>query len=819
MSRPVAIDDLARRAALRAALKSEFGPRLGQFALEYLLWPARMARVESSHPSQNSSPTSSAEGLVFRDHLLGRYPSLAEEDTRAAIEMLFAVCHRLTDWMDIIRLAAGIDLEFDNDEPRLAIENAQDWLKLTDWFDPDAVVCFLLAQRDRWDPSEKLLNWGVTTRIGAHDLDVHLKGGLSDLHVHLGGIRSGQVLWRNLFTGRVPLERVPAFATTALLKMARADPARYRESVAIRDRIRAVCAERADPFTPLGSLWDSVQCRPGDAAKPDRNRLNEARDRERGMLASAWRVLRDWRTGQPPPRDAPQIEHWLDRYLFAKNGFLRWHKQPSQTNPGLNAFRRFFHATAPVKPRRRVRLASGIRSVSRDLAEYGASIEQSSDLKRVELRMAPQTDWTGYARLFRAWDIVEKQFDLKCDIRFAFHFKRSFDDRHRNKKPHVRLRELLKTLDRESAALQYFLSHPSSRKYRHRISRVDFAGSERECPGDLAAYCVNLLRGSHDDVETLNPDTVDPELHRRWLYLKASGRVRAGHETPVVGVTCHAGEDFAQPLEGIYSVASAVSSFKMRAGDTIGHGLALGAEISGTARPWATDRLTVRGNQFDAVLWLYGRCLHDAPPDVRAQIPALERWLRSETAELYGWDIANLPSLGLFGAGLAEARMGPVAAKLPDLVADTGAWARHQELHDTECAQRRDRKVPIAADILTQEAAIRWIQQKVRDQLARDGIILEFNPSSNLRVSGAESLQKVPFITLLQAAREDILATLNTDNPGVFGTRIENEFALVFSALMESGVSRAHALLILERLRDIGCRFVTWPAIAQPGQA
>jgi hypothetical protein len=139
---------------------------------------------------------------------------------------------------------------------------------------------------------------------------------------------------------------------------------------------------------------------------------------------------------------------------------------------------------------------------------------------------------------------------------------------------------------------------------------------------------------------------------------------------------------------------------------------------------------------------------------------------------------------------------------------------QQQEYLDVDCARLRAERVPVAHVVSELAAEINSLQRTWIERLADRGIILEFNPSSNLRVSASSRVQDIPFVAVLNALRDRILATINTDNPGVFSTRIENEYAIALQALEACGIDRAGRIAIADRLRDVGMRFVYWPARA-----
>jgi adenosine deaminase len=106
------------------------------------------------------------------------------------------------------------------------------------------------------------------------------------------------------------------------------------------------------------------------------------------------------------------------------------------------------------------------------------------------------------------------------------------------------------------------------------------------------------------------------------------------------------------------------------------------------------------------------------------------------------------------------------------------------------------------------ENVILWAQRHLLDEIKKKRIVIEMNPASNLRISGAESLGKSPTVALAKEVANGLLACVNTDNPGVFSSCIENEYALLLSGLEQNGLSQGEARNLLERIRNIGMQIV-----------
>jgi adenosine deaminase len=99
-------------------------------------------------------------------------------------------------------------------------------------------------------------------------------------------------------------------------------------------------------------------------------------------------------------------------------------------------------------------------------------------------------------------------------------------------------------------------------------------------------------------------------------------------------------------------------------------------------------------------------------------------------------------------------------------------------------------------------------QKQVIEHIRRRGVVVEINPSSNLRMGRIARLSEAPYLNIIDALGADKLVTINTDNPGVYRTRIELEYALVYKGLRDRGRTRPECLAMLETIRQTGMSVV-----------
>jgi len=306
---------------------------------------------------------------------------------------------------------------------------------------------------------------------------------------------------------------------------------------------------------------------------------------------------------------------------------------------------------------------------------------------------------------------------------------------------------------------------------------------------------------------------------------------RVAHRQPTWNVTplrhtVHAGEDFRRLMEGLRRMHEAMEFGLLRGGDRIGHGFALGVD---PAR-WAAAGRSVaqpREERLDDLVWeldRYGR--GEWAPDagriesVRAECVRLGRAIFGRTlqpeqlidARRRRHDPDVLEWLGYpMRRGTAARRRGWGRDGLVTSYLTDGAAFDHGQ-------------VPESIEVTAAEVAVlghaqRWLAREI----ARHEITIETNPSSNLLVGDILDIGDHPlfrFQPLPDRSPPDwqcVLASVNDDDPLTFATRLADEYAYLYCAMLRSGVPAHTALPYIERLRATGWRSrFTLPASADP---
>jgi Adenosine deaminase len=289
--------------------------------------------------------------------------------------------------------------------------------------------------------------------------------------------------------------------------------------------------------------------------------------------------------------------------------------------------------------------------------------------------------------------------------------------------------------------------------------------------------------------------------------------------TVSVSFRVHAGESYLSPLEGLRRVDEAVREvIPSEATARIGHGLVLNDPR------WSLDQLNSqpRDEAFDDLVWAWKRL------DEESTSPAHERLAKflAETIRRVGPDLFPAPGLEIdphqywraYLARFDRERLADIGV-IKSTVEDVGhiRWPSLAKalsnrpggdvidglLFDYLTDTRLNR--PVGAPLLDQvrlRHVYELVQSRVLDLLEQRGAIVEACPTSNLVIAGVEGYSGHPMIELI---RRNIDVTLSTDDPGLFGTTILDEFALMWPAFARLCPTPAARLKAFKKIRRKGC--------------
>jgi hypothetical protein len=764
----------------------------------------------------------------FTDDLYARFEYEIGRPSRTNVERAFDWYLRsnptLVDWYQTLLGQEGEAVEWDADRKHPVIKfcGVTAWERLCSHFDPDALLALDLARARKASKkpaiAEEYSNWTTIARVENDYLDhpERMNEPVSDLHIHVSGIRLPQAAWREMLLDDIHLK---------IFKNLNRIYEGHGRNLA-HDIGTARSAYRMLEDFVGNNAMTKPTLRP---AKPQWWRWSHrVLMEERQLLTNAWCALL-----ADDPRD--DILRQLDIYLSTKHRFFQTVRQAAfPAEPGLRHFElNYFSALKRAVPRERWRKpahASGTspRLVMNPFGDACQFLMESKRLQRIELRISPLENANEYLRFFKSWCALKEQIDNDLrlqeratpEIRFTVHFRRSLKRRQQSAAnidgvPDEAVK--LRALDRSTAALRVALNSAGEyhQDWMRALARIDVAGQERDSQASLFALHLRLLRGDCAAIrflEQLGPEDPRFQWFQRWVGLRERNQHHPVFDTSKdrrLGLTVHAGEDFENLLDGLYQVGIVLDAFALGQGDSIGHGLALATLPDD---PWLTpENLAIMpvGQMLDGLCWLKHLSLKMVSGSVDPDDPTT-----------FGKEAAELDSLIFETSALVYQDM-PLDANSATVSDHVQVWrnsvvpaaiVKRNGRTDKMFAHRwsetgmaaRGRTLPLEISLSGVKHLLMQAQQMLLHRLIKRKVVIELNPSSNVRITGVDTLRQAPTIGLFRMVGEELLACINTDNPSVFTTRIENEYSLVYRGALDLGMKKDDIEKNLDTVRRIG---------------
>lgn len=302
------------------------------------------------------------------------------------------------------------------------------------------------------------------------------------------------------------------------------------------------------------------------------------------------------------------------------------------------------------------------------------------------------------------------------------------------------------------------------------------------------------------------PEVFAPAFrYARSMAVPTGRSLPSSRSLPTLRFTYHVGEDFLDMVDGLRAIDEAIRFLELRRGDRLGHALAMGLDPAGWYKRRDFNMVLPAQDVLDNTAWL----LHALRrlPDIADR--HLEEWLHGQfdicCARIYGrtfppiqyhqaWRLrGDDPELylsdALDSAGLQPWRISSNPRHA--VLREQGAGARelYYRYHFDVDVRRRGAELMSFRPPDEYAQAVRRIQQELRAWVARLGLGIETNPSSNLLIGGLERYDQHPITVFndvhLNTPPEgaSLFVSINTDDQGIFDTDLENEYALMACAI------------------------------------
>lgn len=341
--------------------------------------------------------------------------------------------------------------------------------------------------------------------------------------------------------------------------------------------------------------------------------------------------------------------------------------------------------------------------------------------------------------------------------------------------------------------------------------------------------------------------------------------VSGNKKIPVLGSTYHVGEDFLDVADGLRAIDEVCLFLGIKCGDRIGHAIALGIEPD----KWYESKMKriyiTKQAYLDNLVWMYIKIREMGISGYDDLLLNIEKDYEQYFREIYYNNISEQYILSVkekmrymaYGKNLSRSNMGTGFLSSFDINTYYDSWKLRGD--NPECyingyyensgflgcgwdrfrlndgiirdADIRDHfeagflyhsyhynaKVKVTGNEIVEIRvsdkmiqAVTDVQKYMQKFIARLGIGIETNPTSNYLISTFKRYDKHPLLKFYNIGlsineREladcpQILSSINTDDQGIFATCLENEYALMLLALERMEDDQGKSLYTRERI-------------------
>lgn len=282
-----------------------------------------------------------------------------------------------------------------------------------------------------------------------------------------------------------------------------------------------------------------------------------------------------------------------------------------------------------------------------------------------------------------------------------------------------------------------------------------------------------------------------------------------------LGFTMHAGEDFRHLLSGLRRMDETIKFLKFRAGDRIGHGIALGV----SAIRWKEENPVIVIPQIEMLenyLWAYDLLSSNYEDFNPSIITFLENKIYKLFSQIYSVEEKSysveillefyrrqfIEEKDNFKDCNKEEYCDLVGTK--DFDVKKLLKTKHCKLYLLKMYK------PINVEVTDQDVEIINIVQKmIKENFSKTGIVLEVNPTSNHIIGFGDTMRDHHAYKLssLNFDSSKISICVNSDDPSVFNTNVSNELAYLYHGMVDKGICKDEAISWIQKLRENGMRY------------
>lgn len=419
---------------------------------------------------------------------------------------------------------------------------------------------------------------------------------------------------------------------------------------------------------------------------------------------------------------------------------------------------------------------------------------QGQNILKLEARITPRNSSVENRRYIAKLDksILEGNRELEKRYFYVFHFIKELEPRYVSGELACRHYKLRNKVKIQAMAIQNMrMKYP---REGSRVLGIDASAMEIGCRPEIFAQAYRYLQ-----------------------YEQSSNLDERGEKMPRLHSTYHVGEDFLDIIDGMRAIEEAIYYLNLTHGDRLGHALALGIIPKEWYQFKGNRVLCSRQDLLDNIMWLYHRIRryniiaaenillkleryftreYNAIYDINEKEPCdinvyYDAWkLRGDNPSCYHYDGSRDAQQDLDWESYNYNNKYEELETIRNEKRCTKLFYRYHYDEDVKNRGKEIVEFKIEPELIR---VVEKVQLCLQKEVLDCGLGIETNPSSNYLIGTFRSYAKHPIVnwynkkltydkdSLANCTQLDV--TINTDDQAVFGTSLENEYALLAIAL------------------------------------
>ena len=345
----------------------------------------------------------------------------------------------------------------------------------------------------------------------------------------------------------------------------------------------------------------------------------------------------------------------------------------------------------------------------------------------------------------------------------------------------------------------------------------------------ISEYIVGIDAASEENA--MEPWMFAPAYHVMREGKSAKIRLDGGGFQNIQDMhfTYHVGEDFRHILSGLRHIDEVMEEFRYQTGDRLGHALALGIDIDRWVEECEVAPMPV-GEYLENLLWVWGKNTCEGV-QLPIQLEVLENKITEIAERLYRHpDEITVRMLyqaykKKFEAHSAQdIKMWLKDAQSEGAPTEKRTAGDHFCYYENACYSRWTVEklcltyyCPVFAEKYSEVCLVpvqphegklfQTLQRHLIEKTERLGVFVETNPTSNLTIGDFSRMKDHPLFRLSAiegGAGNHVQIMVNSDDPIVFNTNVENELAYIYYAAQYQGYSKEQVVTWIDTIRQNG---------------